>query len=134
MTDLSTNYNNNRFIKSWFGFFLGLFCVGTSLIALFESVNLQSILRTLGFLCFWYPWCQLPIKNYPLSKIFSKEKEGERLNKLASYLTIIALVLLISSTVLFLWIWLSILRETWINHIEPWCAEPHHGLIQNFNY
>ncbi|MEN3978477.1 hypothetical protein [Acinetobacter sp. CWB-B33] len=101
MTDLSTNLNDTRLIKSWFGFFLGLFCVGTSLIGLFESVNLQGILRTLGFLCFWYPWCQLPVKNYPLSKLFSKKKEGEKLNKLASYLTIIALVLLISATVLF---------------------------------
>ena len=102
MTDLSTNFNDTRLIKSWFGFFLGLFCVTTSLIALLESVNLQGILKTLGFLCFWYPWCQLPVKNYPLSKLFSKKIEGEKLNKLASYLTIIALVLLISSTVLFL--------------------------------
>ncbi|ENV82911.1 hypothetical protein F941_01677 [Acinetobacter bouvetii DSM 14964 = CIP 107468] len=102
MTDLSTNFNDTRLIKSWFGFFLGLFCVTTSLIALLESVNLQGILKTLGFLCFWYPWCQLPVKNYPLSKLFSKKTEGEKLNKLASYLTIIALVLLISSTVLFL--------------------------------
>ena len=102
MTDLSTNFNDTRLIKSWFGFCLGLFCVTTSLIALLESVNLQGILKTLGFLCFWYPWCQLPVKNYPLSKLFSKKTEGEKLNKLASYLTIIALVLLISSTVLFL--------------------------------
>lgn len=102
MTDLSTNFNDTRLIKSWFGFFLGLFCVTTSLIALLESVNLQGVLKTLGFLCFWYPWCQLPVKNYPLSKLFSKKIEGEKLNKLASYLTIIALVLLISSTVLFL--------------------------------
>ena len=101
MTDLSTNLNDTRLIKSWFGFFLGLFCVTTSLIGLFESVSLQGILRTLGFLCFWYPWCQLPVKNYPLSKLFSKKKEGENLNKLAGYLTIIALVLLISATVLF---------------------------------
>ena len=101
MTDLSTNFNDTRLIKSWFGFFLGLFCVTTSLIALLESVNLQGILKTLGFLCFWYPWCQLPVKNYPLSKLFSKKTEGEKLNKLASYLTVIALVLLISSTVLF---------------------------------
>ena len=101
MTDLSTNFNDTRLIKSWFGFILGLFCVTTSLIALSESLNLQSILRTLGFLCFWYPWCQLPVKNYPLSKLFSKKTEGEKLNKLASYLTIIALVLLISSAVLF---------------------------------
>ena len=101
MTDLSTNFNDTRLIKSWSGFILGLFCVTTSLIALSESLNLQSILRTLGFLCFWYPWCQLPVKNYPLSKIFSKKTEGEKLNKLASYLTIIALVLLISSAVLF---------------------------------
>lgn len=101
MTDLSTNFNDTRLIKSWFGFILGLFCVTTSLIALFEEVNLQGILRTLGFLCFWYPWCQLPVKNYPLSKFFSKEIEGEKLNKLAIYLTIIALVLLISATVLF---------------------------------
>jgi hypothetical protein len=102
MADLSTNFNDTRLIKSWFGFFLGLFCVGASLIALFEEVNLQGILRTLGFLCFWYPWCQLPVKNYPLSKLFSKKTEGEKLNKLASYLTIIALVLLVSATVLFL--------------------------------
>ena len=101
MTDLSTNFNDTRIIKSWFGFILGLICVTTSLIDLFESVDLQSILRTLGFLCFWYPWCQLPVKNYPLSKFFSKEIEGEKLNKLAIYLTFIALVLLISSTVLF---------------------------------
>ena len=101
MTDLSTNFNDTRIIKSWFGFILGLFCVGISLIALFESVSLQGILRTLGFLCFWYPWCQLPVKNYPLSKLFSKKKEGEKLNKLASYLTIIGLLLLISAAVLF---------------------------------
>ena len=102
MTDLSTNLNDTRLIKSWFGFFLGLFCVTTSLIDLFESVSLQGIMRTLGFLCFWYPWCQLPVKNYPLSKLFSKKTEGEKLNKLAGYLTIISLVLLISATVLFL--------------------------------
>lgn len=101
MTDLSTNFNDTRIIKSWFGFILGLFCVGISLIALFESVSLQGILRTLGFLCFWYPWCQLPVKNYPLSKLFRKRTEGEKLNKLASYLTIIGLLLLISAAVLF---------------------------------
>ncbi len=101
MTDLSTNFNDTRIIKSWFGFILGLFCVGISLIALFESVSLQGILRTLGFLCFWYPWCQLPVKNYPLSKLFRKKTEGEKLNKLASYLTIIGLLLLISAAVLF---------------------------------
>ena len=101
MTDSSTNLNDTRLIKSWFGFLLGLFFVTTSLIALFESVNLQGILRTLGFLCFWYPSSQLPIKNQPLSKFFSREIEGEKLNKLAVYLTIIAIALLISSTVLF---------------------------------
>lgn len=102
MTDLSTDLNDTRLIKSWFGFILGLICVGISMIALYESLSLQGILRTLGFLCFWYPWCQLPIKNYPLSKLFSKKTEGVKLNKLASYLTIMALVFLISSTVLFL--------------------------------
>ena len=101
MTDLSTSFNDTRIIKSWFGFILGLICVGISIIALFESVSLQGILRTLGFLCFWYPWCQLPVKNYPLSKLFRKKTEGEKLNKLASYLTIIGLVLLISAAVLF---------------------------------
>lgn len=101
MTDLSTNFNDTRLIKSWFGFLLGLFCVGISIIALFESVSLQGILRTLGFLCFWYPWCQLPVKNYSLSKLFRKKTEVEKLNKLASYLTIIGLVLLISAAVLF---------------------------------
>ena len=101
MTDLSTNFNDTRLIKSWFGFLLGLFCVTTSLIDLFESVDLQGILRTLGFLCFWYPWCQLPVKNYPLSKLFRNKTEGEKLNKLASCLTIIGLFLLISAAVLF---------------------------------
>jgi uncharacterized membrane protein len=101
MTDLSTNFNDTHLIKSWFGFILGLICVGISMIALFESVSLQGILRTLGFLCFWYPWCQLPVKNYPLSKLFRKKTEVEKLNKLASYLTIIGLVLLISAAVLF---------------------------------
>ena len=101
MTDLSTSFNDTRIIKSWFGFILGLICVGISIIALFESVSLQGILRTLGFLCFWYPWCQLPVKNYPLSKLFRKKTEGEKLNKLASYLTIIGLLLLISAAVLF---------------------------------
>lgn len=101
MTDLSTNFNDTRLIKSWFGFILGLFCVGISMIALIEEVNLKGVLRTLGFLCFWYPWCQLPVKNYPLSKLFRKKTEGEKINKLASYLTIIALILLISSAVLF---------------------------------
>lgn len=101
MTDLSTNFNDTHLIKSWFGFILGLICVGISTIALFESVSLQGILRTLGFLCFWYPWCQLPVKNYPLSKLFRKKTEVEKLNKLASYLTIIGLVLLISAAVLF---------------------------------
>lgn len=101
MTDLSTSFNDTRIIKSWFGFILGLICVGISIIALFESVSLQGILRTLGFLCFWYPWCQLPVKNYSLSKLFRKKTEGEKLNKLASYLTIIGLVLLISAAVLF---------------------------------
>ena len=101
MTDLSTNFNDTRLIKSWFGFILGLICVGISMIALFESVSLQGILRTLGFLCFWYPWCQLPVKNYSLSKLFRKKTEVEKLNKLASYLTIIGLVLLISAAVLF---------------------------------
>ena len=101
MTDLSTNFNDTRIIKSWFGFILGLICVGISIIALFESVSLQGILRTLGFLCFWYPWCQLPVKNYPLSKLFRKKIEGEKLNKLASSLTIIGLLLLISAAVLF---------------------------------
>ena len=101
MTDLSTSFNDTRIIKSWFGFILGLICVGISIIALFESVSLQGILRTLGFLCFWYPWCQLPVKNYPLSKLFRKKTEGEKLNKLASCLTIIGLLLLISAAVLF---------------------------------
>ena len=101
MTDLLTNFNDTRLIKSWFGFILGLICVGISMIALFESVSLQGILRTLGFLCFWYPWCQLPVKNYSLSKLFRKKTEVEKLNKLASYLTIIGLVLLISAAVLF---------------------------------
>ena len=101
MTNLSTNLNGTRLIKSWFGFILGLFCVGISMIALFEEVNLKGILRTLGFLCFWYPWCQLPVKNYPLSKLFRKKTEGEKLNKLASCLTIIGLLLLISAAVLF---------------------------------
>jgi len=101
MTDLSTNFNDTRLIKSWFGFILGLFCVGISMIALFEEVNLKGIPRTLGFLCFWYPWCQLPIKNYPVSKLFRKKIEGEKLNKLASYLTIIGLLLLIIAAILF---------------------------------
>lgn len=101
MTDLSTNFNDTRLIKSWFGFILGLICVGISIIALFEAVSLQGILRTLGFLCFWYPWCQLPVKNYSLSKLFRKKTEVEKLNKLASYLTIIGLVLIISAAVLF---------------------------------
>lgn len=100
MNSSSISLNDNRIIKSWFGFFLGLFFVAMNIIALFESVNLQDILRTLGFLCFWYPCCQLPVKNYSLSKFFSREIEGEKLNRLASYLTIIAVVLLISSTVL----------------------------------
>ena len=101
MTDLSTNYNDTRLIKSWFGFFLGLFCVTTSLIALLESVNLQGILKTLGFLCFWYPWSQLQVKNRPLSKFFSSGIDDDKLNKQASILAIIALALLISSTILF---------------------------------
>lgn len=101
MHDSSTNFNDNRPIKSWFGFLLGLFCVVMSIIALFESMSLQSILRTLGFLCFWYPWSQLQVKNRPLSKFFSSEIDGDKLNKQASVLAIIALALLISSTILF---------------------------------
>ena len=98
MTDLSTNYNNNRFIKSWFGFFLGLFCVGTSLIALFESVNLQSILRTLGFLCFWYPWSQMTHWNNPMKSFFKVDDQA--MNKPCTYLVLIATILLITSTVI----------------------------------
>lgn len=98
MHNLPIISKNNHFIKSWFGFFLGMLCVGISLLALIESFTLARILSTLGFLCFWYPWIQLTGLNRSIKNIF--KNDAEPMNKLSVYLAFIALTLLIISTVL----------------------------------
>ena len=62
MTDLSTNFNDTRIIKSWFGFIPGLICVGISILALFESVSLQGILELWVFYAFGIHGVSYPLR------------------------------------------------------------------------
>ena len=100
MNNLSISSPNHRFIKSWFGFFLGAICVGISLLALFDTFTLAKTLGTLGFLCFWYPWSQMTglSWNNPMKNFFKADNQA--ISKPCTYLTLIGIILLISSTVI----------------------------------
>lgn len=98
MNNLSISSPNHRFIKSWFGFFLGAICVGISLLALFDTFTLAKTLGTLGFLCFWYPWSQMTHWNNPMKSFFKVDDQA--MNKPCTYLVLIATILLITSTVI----------------------------------
>lgn len=56
MNNLSIKYPNSLWIKSWFGFALGVISVALSFFGLSKELTLAGILSTLGFLCFWYLW------------------------------------------------------------------------------
>ena len=46
MNTLSTNSADNRLIKSWFGFFLGMFAFGINIMGLLESLSTVGVLRS----------------------------------------------------------------------------------------
>ncbi|OTG82308.1 hypothetical protein [Acinetobacter sp. ANC 4648] len=100
MNNISISSPNNRLIKSWFGFFLGAILVGISLVGLSKNLTVASILSTLGFLCFWYPWSQMTGLgwNNPMKNFFKADNQA--ISKPCTYLTLIATILLISSTVI----------------------------------
>lgn len=88
------------FIKSWFGFSIGLISVGISLLGLYENISLGGIISTLGFLCFWYPWSQMTHWNKSLTiKNFFKT-DNQEMNKSSSYLALLGMVLLVISTLI----------------------------------
>lgn len=86
-------------VQSWFGFCLGLFTVGLSIVALFETWSLKGILVTLGFLCFWYPWSQVAMWNKPLKGLFNQENI-EAMSGWCQVSTLLAVVFLGAATVL----------------------------------
>lgn len=92
-------FNKNHFIKSWVGFFFGMFCVAINVLALLENFTLARIFSTLGFLCFWYPWSQIVGWNGPI-KNFLKASE-QPMGSFARYLSGIATVLMICSTLMY---------------------------------
>ena len=98
MNNLSTTYPKNRLIKSWFGFALGAISVALSLFELSESFTLAGVLSTLAFLCFWYPWSQMTIWNNPIKNLFKADNQA--ISKLSTYLTLIAMLFLISSIII----------------------------------
>ena len=98
MNNLSISSFNRPLIKSWFGFSVGAISVGISLIELFETFTLAKILSTLSFLCFWYPWSQMTIWNNPIKNLFKADNQA--ISKLSTYLTLIAMLFLISSIII----------------------------------
>lgn len=100
MNTLSTNSADNRLIKSWFGFFLGMFAFGINIMGLLESLSTVGVLRSLAFLCFWYLWSQMTGWNRPITKFFVNETEDQKASGLSLYLPFIALILLTSSFIL----------------------------------
>lgn len=86
------------FIKSWLGFALGAVSVAISLVGLFKSFDLAGILSTLGFLCFWHPWSQMTGWNNPIKNFFKVDDQS--MSKPCIYLTLIATILLITSSVI----------------------------------
>lgn len=100
MNHSSIKTQNNPLIKSWFGFFVGAISVGISLLELSENLTLTGVLSTLGFLCFWYPWSQMTHWSNPIKiKTFFKAND-QTMSKPCIYLTLIATILLITSTVI----------------------------------
>lgn len=87
---------NDPLIKSWFGFLMGAIFVGIGLVALFETFTLSKVLSSLGFLCFWYPWSQIPHWNRSIKNFF--KAEDHPMSKPCIYLTLIATTLLVTST------------------------------------
>lgn len=98
MQKISTSSANHHFIKSWFGFFIGLVSVTLSIISLLDGFTWSRVLSVLGFLCFWYPWTQLTGFNQPIKNLFNTE--NHKMSKLCNYLAVIAALLLISSTII----------------------------------
>lgn len=91
-------FPNNRFIKSWFGFYFGMFTVAISLYSLIEDFTLSKVLSSLGFLLFWYPWSQMTHWHNPLNSLFNFESQA--ISKSNSYLIVIAMFLIIGSALL----------------------------------
>lgn len=98
MNNQSINPTNNRLIKSWFGFSVGGISVALSLLGISEQPTLSGILSTLGFLCFWYPWSQMTHWKKPIKSFF--KEDDQTMSKPCIYLTMIATILLITSTVI----------------------------------
>lgn len=98
MNNSSINTQTDPYIKSWFGFFMGLIFVSLSLFGLVEDLSIQGILATLGFLCFWYPFTQLTGWRAPLKSFF--DPNHQKMSKNCNYLTIVATALLIISTII----------------------------------
>lgn len=97
MNQLSTA-SGQPYIKSWFGFFVGLISVAISVFALTQTVTIAGILGTLGFLCFWYPWSQMTHWNHSIKNFFKPDHHS--MSKLCNALTLIAMVLLMSSVLI----------------------------------
>ena len=98
MNNLSITSPKAPLIKSWFGFVLGAASVAISLFGLSKSFDLAGILSTVGFLCFWYPWSQMTGWKDPIKHFFKVDDQS--MSKPCIYLTLIATILLITSTVI----------------------------------
>ncbi len=98
MNNLSINSQKKSLIKSWFGFFLGAILVAISLVGLSKNLTVVSILSTFGFLCLWYPCSQMTGWNNPMKSFFKADNQS--ISKPCTYLTLIATILLISSTII----------------------------------
>lgn len=80
-------------IKSWFGFFLGLFAVTLSLSGFAEGMTWGRVFSTLGFLCLWYPWTQLTGWAKPWKNFFKNKLPP--MSKSCNYLSLAALAFLL---------------------------------------
>lgn len=97
MNNLSITSPKAPLIKSWFGFVLGAASVAISLFGLSKSFDLAGILSTLGFMFLVSlesnDW--LEGSNKALFKV-----DDQSMSKPCIYLTLIATILLITSTVI----------------------------------
>lgn len=95
MSHSSIQPADDRVIKSWFGFFLGLICVVLSLVALCKNLSGTGVMQLLGFLCFWYPWTQMQIWNQSIKHFFKVDDTST--HPIQRYLTLMGSVLLIAA-------------------------------------
>ena len=98
MNNISIGSQNNRLIKSWFGFLLGAICTGVNLFGLLENFTLAGILSTLGFFCFWYLWSHTTVLNNPIKNFFTAN--DQTMSRLDTYLALTATILLLGSTII----------------------------------